>query len=278
MSNKFLLQEMTSCRMSNYLSNAQLAADFRTDLKHNSGIYMLYQPKISLKTGRTIGVEALLRWHHPILGEVSPHIFMPLIEDSHEKLFLTKLVLQQVVEQIESWHLHGIITTVSINVTASDLNNLGFASDVINLLKMYSLESTSIEIECLETERLTGSENVKNSLHTLMSHGVSIALDDFGCGYSNLIFLKEITVNTVKLDKSLVESVRYCSASRVILEHSINMLRALNIFIIAEGVEDQETLDYLIDYGCDAAQGYYFARPLSRQSVENWLKNDVYKL
>ncbi|ATA23879.1 diguanylate phosphodiesterase [Brenneria goodwinii] len=246
-----------------------------SDILHNDkpGLYLVYQPKLNIKTREVIGAEALIRWLHPDLGNVLPDRFIPLAEGTTLMQPLTEWVIKQTAQQIKIWRQAGILFPVSINVAASNFAEDKFISRLINNLAEHGLTPADIELECLETQKIVESSETLAAIMELKQRGFTISLDDFGAGYSNLNYLKKIPASIIKLDKSLIQGIKTDHDSRTVVESIISMLHKLNYDVLAEGVEDEETLDYLDRFGCDEVQGYYFARPLTPEDFISWLNN-----
>ncbi|WCG81481.1 sensor domain-containing phosphodiesterase [Pectobacterium sp. A5351] len=235
------------------------------------GLYLVYQPKLSIKTNTVIGAEALIRWHHPELGEIYPDQFIPLAEGTTLMRPLTDWVTREAACQVKQWRQEGFNFPVSINVSARNFSENDFIPRLITILENLGLTPRDIDIECVETQKIIESTETLATIQTLQQLGFTIALDDFGTGYSNLSYLRNIPSTVIKLDKSLIKDIKTDHKSRVIVESIISMLHKLNYVVLAEGVENKETLDYLACFGCDEVQGYYFSRPIPPAAFAVWL-------
>ncbi|MCV9877572.1 sensor domain-containing phosphodiesterase [Brenneria izbisi] len=241
-------------------------------LKNNKpGLYLVYQPKLNIVDKKVIGVEALLRWHHPTLGEIYPDQFIPLAEGTTLMRPLTEWVIKQTAKQIKIWRQAGILFPISINVAASNFAEEKFIERLLNILDRDGLTPRDIQIECLETQKIIESSETLSTIQALKQLGFIIALDDFGAGYSNLNYLRNIPATIIKLDKSLIKDIKTDLKSRIIVESIINMLHKLNYRVLAEGIENKQTLDYLAQFGCDEGQGYYFSPPILPEDFTTWL-------
>ncbi|MFC3395472.1 sensor domain-containing phosphodiesterase [Brenneria rubrifaciens] len=251
-----------------------LVNDLSDILKNDKpGLYLVYQPKLNITDHTVIGAEALIRWHHSELGEIYPDQFIPLAESTTLMRPLTQWVIKQTAKQLKTWRQAGLLFPVSINVAASNFAEDDFIERLINLLDNYGLTPSDIQIECVETQKIHESSEMIAAILTLQRHGFIIALDDFGAGYSNLTYLRNIPATVIKLDKSLIKDIKTDQNSRVIVESIISMLHKLNYSVLAEGVENKDTLDYLTQFGCDEVQGYYFSRPILPEAFTTWLAN-----
>ncbi|SFT59196.1 EAL domain, c-di-GMP-specific phosphodiesterase class I (or its enzymatically inactive variant) [Kosakonia arachidis] len=249
----------------------KLLHDLSEAIKSPDQLYMVYQPKISLCSGKTEGVEALLRWKHPQLGNISPAVIVELAEKTTLMSSITQWVIKTVIAQLKSWKLQGIMLPVSINVTVSDFSRPGFADQLERNVLAAGLYTSDLRIECLETEKVLESDPALAELDRLKLLGFTILLDDFGTGYSNISYLRRIPIDVIKLDRSLVSQVTSDTGSRIIARNVIMMLKELQYVVLAEGIEDLETARILEEYGCDVAQGYLFSRPLSPDEIPDWL-------
>ncbi|MGR4048539.1 putative bifunctional diguanylate cyclase/phosphodiesterase [Kosakonia cowanii] len=248
----------------------RLLYDLSQAIKSNE-LHMAYQPKVSLRSGKTEGVEALLRWTHPEFGPVSPALIVTLAEKTTLMADITRWVIKTVIAQVKAWKALGIVLPVSINVTVSDFSRSGFADALAQHIIDAGLIPADIHIECLETEKVLESDAALQELNRLDALGFTILLDDFGAGYSNISYLRRIPIDMIKLDRSLVSQIATDNDSRIIARNVIMMLKELNYRVLAEGVEDRETARMLEEFGCDEAQGYLFARPLLAADIPAWL-------
>ncbi|MBU9847739.1 EAL domain-containing protein [Rahnella ecdela] len=234
--------------------------------------HLLYQPKIRLADKKFQGVEALIRWQHPTLGVISPSEFIPLAEKTPLITPLTNWVITQAVMQIAEWQKRGAQIQVSINLTANNLVEQDLVQRIHTALILHQVSPSMLEIECLETQTLANNPHAVASLDALRNMGISIALDDFGSGYSNLNYLQKIPADTLKLDQSLIQGISNDSKSKVIVKSMIEMAHALSYQVVAEGVEDNDTLRCLEELQCDSVQGFYFSRPLQHDQILEWSK------
>ncbi|WP_312228497.1 sensor domain-containing phosphodiesterase [Pseudescherichia sp.] len=251
----------------------RLLHDLSEAIKAKDQLYLVYQPKISLHTGLTEGCEALLRWHHPVQGNVPPSTIVQLAEKTSLMTDITHWVIKTVISQLQAWRRDGIGLPISINVTVSDFSRQGFADELEKKLIRAGLTAADLRIECLETEKVLESDEALYELGQLKKKGFKILLDDFGAGYSNISYLRRIPIDIIKLDRSLISQIVADSDSRIIARNVIMMLKELNYLVLAEGIEDRQTAMMLKAYGCDEAQGYYFSRPIPAAEIPAWLAN-----
>lgn len=236
-----------------------LLNELAESLKQKVGLYLEYQPKIDLVSRQIVGAEALLRWQHPVLGMIPTSDFIRLAENTSLIKPLTEFVILQATSEVFLLRQAGINIPISINVAAANFAEKNFGEKLDDALSHYKLQPEDIEIECLESQRILESSDALACLQRLKGKGYSIALDDFGAGYSNLNYLRHIPANVIKLDGSLIKNLKLDNESRIVVQSVIDMLHKLNYVVLAEGVEDEESLCYLERYGCDIAQGFYFS-------------------
>lgn len=248
-----------------------LLNDLASALRNNSGLYLAYQPKICLKSGLPVGLEALIRWRHPTLGELSPASFIPLAEQTDLLSVLTDWVADQVIARLCRLSDSPVQLPVSFNVSGQDLARPAFARELEDKMTRAGLAPALLGIECLETEQIIENPAAIKALEVLRLKGFGISLDDFGTGHSNINYLRRIPLDVIKLDRSLITGLSSDTASRIIARSIISMLKELNYEVLAEGVENEETVDALTRYGCDQAQGFFYSRPLAEPELEQWL-------
>lgn len=248
----------------------QLLSELRKALHEGSGLYLVYQPKISLTTGSVTGAEALIRWKHPLLGEIMPGQFIPLVQRTSLMSELTDWVIEHAIRQISLWCDKNFQVPVSINLAASDFSRPGFADALEEKMLSHTLSPSLLSVECLETEKMLESPDALEGLEMLKLRGFRISLDDFGSGYSNINVLRKIPMDTIKLDRSIVGTISTDHGSLVIVRNVIRLLKQLDYEVLAEGVENEETVDILRGLGCDEVQGYFYSRPLNPELFEQW--------
>ncbi len=253
-----------AARKHNFNIFNELAQSLKED---NRGLFLEYQPQIDLASGRIVGAEALLRWRHERWGAIPTGEFIPLVENTSLIKPLTEFVIAQSIEQLLLMREAGIAFPISINVTAGNLAERHFAARLNEAITRRGLQAGDIEIECLESQRIQESSAALACLHALKANGHRIALDDFGAGYSNLNYLRHIPADVVKLDASLIRLLKSDAESRIIVQSIIDMLHKLNYEVLAEGVEDLESLHYLTEYRCDVVQGFYFSPAVTLEKL-----------
>ncbi|WP_444678424.1 sensor domain-containing phosphodiesterase [Halomonas sp. E19] len=250
-----------------------LLSDFRDALNAADQLRLVYQPRVELSTHRCLGVEALLRWHHPKLGEVSPAEFIPLIENTPLARPLTAWVVTKAIEQARAWRCQGLTIGVSLNVSACNLEEEDFAERVLAQIRQAGLPASAIELELTETALFGQGRAASQQLDRLIEAGIGIAIDDFGTGYSSLAYLQEIPADVVKIDRSFVKGLDDSARSRTMVEAMLSMANSLGYRVVAEGVETRQTYDYLAALGCHEAQGFLISRPLEVADLERWVRS-----
>ena len=223
-----------------------------------------YQPKVRLATGQITGAEALLRWHHPIRGDISPGLFIPIAEESHLIVQIGEWVLREACKQGQAWRSSGLrIDQIAINISAIEFQAPGFLKRVTAILAETGFDPHCLELEMTESVLMEHAERTANLLNDLKSTGLRLAIDDFGTGYSSLSYLSRIPIDTLKIDQSFVHKLTNNSSSATIVSTVINMGRSLTMRVVAEGVETPEQLAFLQSQQCEEGQGYYFSEPMS---------------
>ncbi len=222
-----------------------------------------YQPQVSLTSGEVIAVEALVRWLHPRLGYVPPLEFLPLAEDADLMDPLTLLVLDQGLAQCAAWRAQDRGVTVAINISTTNLLNPRFPREVAKLLEQHGLGPEWLVLEITETTAMEEIDQCKKAIQDLRNLGVSVSVDDFGAGFTSLSYLSSLAVNELKLDRSLINGLSAAESPRctALIRSTISLAHALGLRVVAEGVEDQLSLDLLTSFGCDVVQGYLISKP-----------------
>ncbi|MEV0230392.1 EAL domain-containing protein [Nonomuraea sp. NPDC050786] len=231
-----------------------------------------FQPKVSLETGAVQGVEALLRWHHPVHGPIPPSEFVPLAEQSYLMRPLTAYVIEAALEQGARWWHTGMRVPISVNISARDLLDSALPERLEEGLATYGLPPGAIQLEV--TERiLTGDQAyTQETIKALATLGVPLALDDFGTGYSSLIRLQRLAVSEVKIDASFVRRIAESEDDDRIVRSIVDLVRSLGLRSVAEGVESDEVAMRLAEMGCDMGQGWLFGRPMPAADATVWLR------
>jgi diguanylate cyclase (GGDEF)-like protein/PAS domain S-box-containing protein len=237
-----------------------------------------YQPKVNLQTGQVTGAEALLRWTHPTRGAVSPVQFIPVAEDCGLILPIGKWVLREACLQAKLWADEGLlIGTMAVNISAVQFRGDGFLEGIFATLADTGLNPNFLELELTESVLMKHADSTVAILEALRARGIHLAIDDFGTGYSSLSYLRKFPIDALKIDQSFVRQITTSPQETTIVTAVISMARSLKLCVIAEGVETEAELAFLLAHKCDEAQGYYFSRPLPAEQFTQLLKTGTRK-
>ncbi|MDO9225729.1 MAG: EAL domain-containing protein [Pseudomonadota bacterium] len=235
-------------------------------------LVLYYQPKVNLRTGQVIGLEALLRWRHPEQGLLLPGSFLPHVEHHDLIVEIGEWVARQALAQLSTWNKAGLAVPVSINVAARQLLQGDFVDCMRHCLEDFpGVPPGLLEIEILESAALENTRHVRGVIEACWSMGVSFSLDDFGTGYASLSYLRDIPAETLKIDQSFVRDVLEDSDDLTLVEGIIGLATAFRRTVVAEGVETPEQGVLLMRLGCDIAQGYGIARPMPAADIPAWV-------
>ena len=248
----------------------QLIRDVRSAASEGE-LFLLYQPKLDIRSGQVHQAEALLRWRHPELGVVSPAEFIPLAERTGSMPLLTQWVIEEGVRQLAEWNRKGLHLQLSLNISAADLQGEDLLLSVEALLSRYQVSAGQLIFEITESAVMRDPEHSLSVLEKLREGGIGLSVDDFGTGYSSLAHLKRLPVQELKIDQSFIRNLDERSEDAVIVRSTLEMSHNLGLKVVAEGVEYQHTLDLLQRWQCDTAQGYLISRPLEVSAFETWL-------
>ncbi|MBV7544944.1 EAL domain-containing protein [Pseudomonas sp. PDM26] len=250
----------------------ELEKDLRDALVRNQ-FYLVYQPQISYRDNRVVGVEALIRWQHPEHGMVPPDLFIPLAEQNGTIIAIGEWVLDQACKQLREWHDQGFSDLrMAVNLSTVQLHHAELPRVVNNLLQMYRLPPRSLELEVTETGLMEDISTAAQHLLSLRRSGALIAIDDFGTGYSSLSYLKSLPLDKIKIDKSFVQDLLDDDDDATIVRAIIQLGKSLGMQVIAEGVETAEQEAYIISEGCHEGQGYHYSKPLPARELGAYLK------
>jgi len=237
--------------------------------------HLRYQPQLDLQTGRVIGLEALLRWRNPVLGDVSPSEFIPLAEASGLIVPIGEWVLQTACADLKKWQDAGLPPVhVSVNLSSRQFHRQDLCTIIADVLSETGLHPQYLDLEI--TESMTMEVDAALSILTRLKQlGVQVSIDDFGTGYSSLSYLKSFPIDRIKIDQSFIREIKSDPKQAAIVSTIISMTKNLQLKAIAEGVETPEQLAYLEQLGCDEVQGFFFARPLPSEEIPAWLESAV---
>ena len=240
---------------------------------YRAELQLHYQPQLDADSGKVTGVEALLRWHNPELGDISPARFIPVAEDSGLIVPIGAWVIEQACRQAQTWRQAGLPDiTMSVNLSALQFRRAGLIETVAGALARSGLSPQLLELELTESILLQDVENTLDTVRQLKALGIRLAIDDFGTGYSSLSYLKRFAVDRLKIDQSFVRDIHTDPDDAAIVSAIIQLARSLRLGIIAEGVETAEQLAFLREAGCSEVQGYLFSRPLAPAAMDAFLR------
>lgn len=249
-----------------------LLARFRQALDAGQDdLHLVYQPQVDLATGACVGVEALIRWREPELGAVSPGEFIPLVERTPAARALTDRVLLDAVNQAAAWRRAGMELRIAINIAAINLEEADFSERLMAYLRAARVPVQAIELELTESGLIDNGPAARDQFQALVASGFRVAIDDFGTGYSSLAYVQELAAQVVKIDRSFIDGLEQDPRRRSLARSMIGMAHDLGYNVVAEGVETAATYRALQELGCDEAQGFFIARPMTPEALEAWL-------
>lgn len=261
------------------LTSAQSEVELEQELElalERDQFELLYQPIVSLSTSQVPGFEALVRWHHPVLGVISPLDFIPIAERTGLIVPLGRWILEEACGQLKSWYAtvpaaQGV--WISVNLSGIQLRDATLADQIADVLRRTGLPAPSLVLELTEGVAMDNPGAVTTVLMQLRAMGLRVSLDDFGTGYSSLAYLRQFPVDALKIDRSFVQRLATDKDTTTIVSGIVSMAKELGLYIVAEGVEDETQLATLRSLQCELAQGYLFAKPLGPLDAEDFLKN-----
>ncbi len=253
-----------------------LVAELRRAID-NRELTLSFQPKVDLARSAVVGMEALARWHHPSRGNIAPDDFIPVAEHSGLIRRLTSYVLAEAVGQVKAWRAEGIDLPVSVNLSVRDLLDPSIVGEVRALLASAEVPPDRLQLEITESSVMDQPERALATLRGLADVGVGLSVDDFGTGYSSLAYLQRLPVRELKIDRSFVMHLTTNANDAEIVRSTVDLGHNLGLSIVAEGVEDQASMTFLIEVGCDIAQGYYIARPMPAAEVPLWVRGSSWR-
>ncbi|MES9930263.1 MAG: EAL domain-containing protein [Candidatus Thiodiazotropha sp. 6PDIVS] len=266
----FYTSEMTDMAFERLMMENSLRKAVKLDQ-----LVLHYQPQIDIRTGRVVGVEALVRWQHPELGLLPPAKFIPLAEESGLIQPIGEWILHQACKQAHKWCGKGFTPeriSVNCNLSASQLNSERFIERILNVLEETSIDADLLELEITETTIMNNPEHMSDVLNRLRDIGIKLAIDDFGTGYSSLSYLKALPISKLKIDQSFVRDIPSDQDDMAITRAIIALGESLQMQVIAEGVETKAQAKFLYDEGCFLAQGFLYAKPMGSDDLDRYLE------
>ncbi|QWB95412.1 EAL domain-containing protein [Mycoplasmatota bacterium] len=253
----------------------EISYDFIESLENNQ-IFMYYQPKINLETGKPESLEALIRWeHNGVL--IPPNEFIPVIEKTSLIQQLTKSVFTWVIEYHIELRNHGLYVPIAVNISAKNLYDVSFYTNMMAIFNQYDIQPKDIELEVTETVLVSDYEQITTNLQRFYDKGFKISIDDFGKGYSSLSYLSKLPFTGIKIDQAFAKDILTNTANQKIVESTIKLANDLNLDVTVEGVETVEVRDIMKAYHCKYAQGYFFKKPMPKNEMTQYLLDTIEK-
>ena len=238
-----------------------------------------FQPQLQVNNNQLVGFEALIRWHHPKMGQVSPAEFIPVAETNGLITEIGDWCLMQALQQTKNWNeklVNGNRVNIAVNVSSLQFKQNKFAEHIINIVTSSGLPPELLELEITETAIMENPQQTIEDLHKLRAAGIRISMDDFGTGYSSLAQLKQLPIDVLKIDKSFIDEINQNDSGNAIVKSIIDLAHSLNISVVAEGVETQDQFTFLQKSDCDVVQGYYFSKPLDVANSSAYLRGTLH--
>ncbi|WP_066059622.1 putative bifunctional diguanylate cyclase/phosphodiesterase [Robertmurraya korlensis] len=256
-----------------YNFEQRLLSDIDTAMENNH-LYIVYQPKINASSHEILGVEALIRWNHPVHGFLSPGLFIPVLERSGKMFDVTDWVIAKVCQQLDQWNKEGQpVRHIAINIPGTYITSARLLKTLNNCVDKYAILAKNLELEITETSVVSDIENAIRAVGEIRKQGFSVALDDFGTGVSSLSYLKRLPISTLKIDKSFVDGVPECKKESAIITAIVSLCHSLDIETVVEGVENVKQVNYLTSMPkIPTIQGFYFAKPMKQEELITWMK------
>jgi diguanylate cyclase (GGDEF)-like protein/PAS domain S-box-containing protein len=253
-------------------SHVELQMDLGLAVERDE-FFLAYQPIFEIDTCAVVGVEALLRWQHPIRGVVMPDEFIPILEENGLIITVGRQVLLRACRQAAEWRRAGYDLSMSVNVSPRQLDSPGIVSDITEALEASGLGPDHLVVEITENTLMRDPASTVDRISQLKSLGISVAVDDFGTGYSSLAYLRRFPVDILKIDRSFIASMISSERSSALIHSLVQLGKSLGLDTVAEGIEERQQLEQLRDEQCDTGQGFLYAKPLSPQELKAFLKS-----
>jgi len=259
--------------LNEFLNSVELENKLKQAVFDNNFI-LHFQPQFDTDNKRLRGMEALIRWRDDDGHMIRPDVFIPIAEKNGAIIPIGNWVVEQSIKNFVKWRKqYGIPFVMSINISSVQCGRDDFVDFVMDTIRKYNVNPDEIELEITESILIEDFASVIDKLRQLRDFGVRISLDDFGTGFSSLSYLKKLPINTLKIDKSFIDTVLTDSPTRIITESIIDMVSALGFESVAEGVENEQQYNYLNEIGCDVIQGYLLGKPMTAEQIEDMLQN-----
>jgi diguanylate cyclase (GGDEF)-like protein len=255
-------------------TRAAIHLGLMSDLRHaieEQELVLHYQPKIAVRSGRVVGVEALIRWHHPSRGLMMPSEFISVAQETSLIKELTLHVIDEAGRQWRAWADEGRRLPIAVNLSLRDLVDPAFPGEVATLLGKWRMPATMLKLEVTESSVVDDPTRTEDVIERLGSMGLRLSVDDFGTGCFSLAYLKRLPIDEIKIDRSFVSAMAAHEEDEVIVRSTIDLGHNLGLSVVAEGVETRAIMERLAPFGCDVAQGYYLGRPMPPEELAIWL-------
>jgi diguanylate cyclase (GGDEF)-like protein/PAS domain S-box-containing protein len=259
------------------LARLKLHGELRRAIENNE-MTVFCQPKVDIKSGHIMGVEALARWQHPLEGMISPADFIPMVEQSGLIRPFTRWVIEEAIVQLRNWKADGIELSIAVNLSTRNLLDPELPGTIAELLEQYQVSACNLCLEITESALMSRPEQALKVLKRLHEMGAKLSIDDFGTGYSSLAYLKKLPVDELKIDQSFIFGLIDNEDDAVIVRSTIELAHNLGLRVVAEGVESKAVMEKLKIENCDIAQGYYLSWPLPRAELQQWLHTSPWGL
>ena len=258
---------------SGHLDRLSMENDLRNAVEAGDQFELHFQPQINAATGTVVGVEALIRWHHPSAGMIGPDVFIPIAEETGMIINISDWVLREACAQLAHLKQQGFgDLRLGVNLSAREFDRIDLLDRIRIPLDEFSISPESLEIEITESLLMKDAENIVARVKHLRSTGVHISIDDFGTGYSSLSYLRRFSVSRIKIDQSFVRDLRTSNDSFAIIQAIVGIANNFNLSVTVEGVETEQQVTILKQLGCNEMQGYYFSRPLPSGRLMEFLQ------
>lgn len=260
------------------ISNAEnltLASELKNAIDNNE-LRIFVQPKIDIKTGKINSAEALIRWVHPNRGMLFPDQFIPFAEQSGLIRDISLWMISEAARTQVAWQGNQIEVPIAVNISVRDLLDSDLANKINQILQAHQVNHRAITLEVTESSMMDDPQRSKITLHSLADINLKLSVDDFGTGYSSLSYLKELPVSELKIDKSFVMHMQQNNNDRIIVNSTIELAHSMGLKVVAEGIEDMDTLELLKEMGCDYGQGYFMAKPMPVNDFHQWLNHTLH--
>ncbi|MCT8987006.1 putative bifunctional diguanylate cyclase/phosphodiesterase [Shewanella phaeophyticola] len=259
----------------NSIERFQLINELKEAIEQNQ-LVLYYQPKLNLVQQKITHVEALVRWIHPKRGIIPPDTFIPIAEKTMQMDALTRWVISEAITQYHRWQAKGVNMCIAVNISAENLKDEQFCHWVIDTLAHHSVPVSAFTLEITEDAVVSDPKLAVKQLTLLRNNGLTLSIDDYGTGYSSLAQLKQLPVDELKIDKSFVQKLLHTETDQIIVQSTLQLAHNLGLKVVAEGIEDKETLQWLTERHCEMGQGFYLSRPLPELQFNDWLSQSEF--